>query len=142
MGFNYFMVQWNIAVAIPVNVSLCLLYMWHNYITVVLLHWYYDTHSASFLDIRIYQLVSKYMRWWSLFMMYVCHLYLENFSFPILNFSAVLTVRSQMVKLFCLFLFMIVYWLSIWCGDLLSYVLLVLYFVKLCYNVKQVGPLH
>ena len=29
------MKQWNIAVAIPVNVSLCLLYMWHNYITCI-----------------------------------------------------------------------------------------------------------
>ena len=33
--FNYFMLQWNIAVAIPVNVKLFLLYMWHNYITVL-----------------------------------------------------------------------------------------------------------
>ena len=57
MGFNYFMVQGNIAVAIPISVSLCLLYMWQNDIAVVSLHWYYNTCSAWFLDIRVYQLV-------------------------------------------------------------------------------------
>ena len=32
---------YRIAVAISVNVSLCLLYAWHNYITVVSLHLHY-----------------------------------------------------------------------------------------------------
>ena len=41
------------AVAILDNVSLCLLYMWHNYITVVSLY-HYNTCSAWFLDIRIF----------------------------------------------------------------------------------------
>ena len=36
----------SIAVAIPVNVSSCLLYMWHNDITVVSLHQHYNTCSA------------------------------------------------------------------------------------------------
>ena len=52
-----FVVQWNIAVAIPVNVSSCLLYMWPSDITVVSLHQHYNTYSTWFLDIRIYQLV-------------------------------------------------------------------------------------
>ena len=49
------MVQWNIAVAIPVNVSSC-------YCTcglVISLHQHYNTYSAWFIDIRIYQLVSS-----------------------------------------------------------------------------------
>ena len=35
----------------------CLLYMWPSDITVVSLHQHYNTYSAWFLDIRIYQLV-------------------------------------------------------------------------------------
>ena len=58
------MIQWNIAVAIPVNVSLCLLYIWYNYITVVSLHQHYNTFSAWFLDIRIYQLILKHFTCW------------------------------------------------------------------------------
>ena len=53
-GIQLFRGTVNIAVVIPVNVSLCLLYMWHNYITVVSLH-HYNKCSAWFLDIRIYQ---------------------------------------------------------------------------------------
>ena len=55
MGFNYFVVQWNIGVAISADVSLCLLYMWHNHITVVSLH-HCNTCSTWFLDyLLLYQ---------------------------------------------------------------------------------------
>ena len=60
MGFNLFVVQRKIAVAIPVNVSLYLLYMWHSDITIVSLHQHCNTYSAWILDVRIillYQLV-------------------------------------------------------------------------------------
>ena len=53
------MIQWNISVAIPVNLSSCLLYMWHSDNTVVSLHQHYNTYSVWFLDVRICQLVQE-----------------------------------------------------------------------------------
>ena len=54
-GIQLFMVH--NAVAILVNASLCLLYVWHNYITVVSSHQHYNICSTWFLDIGIYQVV-------------------------------------------------------------------------------------